>query len=136
MDSDRLLLVEDNNDVREVFRMILTSHGYDVIECADGASAVDQAKRNTPSVAIIDVGLPDINGYQVAKRIRQIESESARRPAILVALTGRAGAPSRRQSIEAGFDLHFAKPVELKTICAEIKALQIAARYNERSEAA
>ena len=136
MDSDTLLLVEDNNDVREVFRMILTAHGYDVTECSDGESAIHQAQQCKHDVAIIDVGLPDMNGYQVAARIRKLEHERAKRPAILVALTGRGGAPSRRQAFEAGFDLHFSKPVEIKTICAEINAMQIAARYNGGSEAA
>ncbi len=136
MDSNKLLLVEDHNDVREVFRMILTAQGYDVTECPDGKSAVAKANDCLPDIAIIDIGLPDINGYQVASQIRQIENSSAKKRSILVALTGRGGVPSRRQSFEAGFDLYFTKPVELKTVCAEIKAIQIAARDHDKSDAA
>ena len=136
MISEKLFLVEDNDDVREVFAMILSAHGYDVVECPNGSSAVQQARQIRPTVGIVDVGLPDIDGYQVAAEIRKIERELALPPSILVALTGHGGAPSRRQAYEAGFDLHFAKPVELKTICAEIKNLQNAAQFNNQRKAA
>lgn len=118
----RLMLVEDNNDNREVFAMILSAYGYSVTECADGSSAIQQASEQLPNVAIIDIGLPDLNGYEVAKAIRSLSgSQNAPEP-LLVALTGRGGAPSVAQSKSAGFDLHFSKPAEIKKIHAEIES--------------
>ena len=123
--SQRLLLVEDNNDIRNAFAYILMSFGYDVAECADGASAIAEATKRPPEVAIIDVGLPDIDGYKVASAIRRIEKRiGCQTHSVLVALAGDEQLPTPQQSKQAKFDLYFAKPVEPQTVCAEIQELQ------------
>ena len=133
--ANKVLLVEDNHDIREVFAMILATFGYDVTECAEGLTAIEKATELRPDVAIIDVGLPDIDGFGVACGLRELEMQRGQgERAILVALTGRDGAPTRRQTRKAGFDLYFTKPVELKTIHADIQT-RVAERTLQRDAA-
>ena len=122
---NRLLLVEDNSDIRESLGLIFSTSGYQVTECANGATAIEEAIRALPAVAIIDVGLPDIDGFKVAAKIRQIEKRrQVPNPAILVALTGRDPAPTRRESSSSGFDLHYTKPVEPTALVEEIELIK------------
>lgn len=104
-----VLIVEDHRDARTTMRMLLTlHHGHVVHEAADGASALRIALENPPEVALIDVGLPDMSGYEVARRIR-----AALGPAIvLVAVTGYGSPDDRRLAHDAGFDFHLVKPVD------------------------
>jgi two-component system, chemotaxis family, CheB/CheR fusion protein len=106
----RIVLVDDQADSREMLRMLLESRDHLVIDVEDGRSAIDVITREKPDVAFIDIGLPAMNGYEVAQRIRD-------RPALddvlLVALTG-YGAPSDISAARAaGFDEHVIKPAEL-----------------------
>src|SRR5205085_8839618 len=81
-----VLLVEDNRDARTTLRLLLTlAYGHTVLEAADGPSALDVALKNRPDVALIDVGLPGLSGYEVAQRIREALGPEAM---YLVALTG------------------------------------------------
>ena len=108
-----VLIVEDHRDARTTMRMLLTlHHGHVVHEAADGASALRIALENPPEVALIDVGLPDMSGYEVARRIR-----AALGPAIvLVAVTGYGSPDDRRLAHDAGFDFHLVKPVDPKAL--------------------
>ena len=106
----KILLVEDNPDARTTLRMLLTiAYGYTVYEAADGASGVQSALDLRPDVALIDLGLPDLDGHEVARRIRAVLDRNA---ILLVALTGYGSAEDRRRTHEAGFDVHLVKPVE------------------------
>jgi two-component system CheB/CheR fusion protein len=109
-DRCRIVLVDDQEDSREMLRMLLESRDHIVIDVADGPTAIDVITRERPDVAFIDIGLPAMNGYEVAQRIRD-------RPGLddvlLVALTG-YGAPSDVSAARAaGFDEHLIKPAEL-----------------------
>lgn len=105
-----VLIVEDNRDARTTMRMLLTiAHGHTVHEASDGASGVRAALELRPDVALIDLGLPDVDGYEVARRIR---AEPDARGITLVALTGYGTPEDRRLTQEAGFDAHLVKPVE------------------------
>src|SRR5205823_789071 len=88
----QILVVEDNVDAREMLREILSMQGHDVRAAADGTSAVALARERDPAIAIVDIGLPDIDGYEVA---RQLRTQSNGRIA-LVALTG-YGQPGDKQ---------------------------------------
>jgi CheY-like chemotaxis protein len=103
-----VLVVEDNADVAGMFVILLQSMGHSVQLAVDGASALDVARQFQPDVAFIDIGMPDMDGYEVAKRLRQQING-----AVLVALTGY----SRREDIEAakraGFDRHLVKPARI-----------------------
>jgi CheY-like chemotaxis protein len=106
----KVLIVEDNRDARTTLRMLLAlAYGYAVLEAADGASAVQLALDERPDVALIDIGLPGIDGFEVARRIR---TSLGRDAIFLVALTGYDAAEDRARTEAAGFDLHLVKPVE------------------------
>ena len=103
----RILIVEDHDESRVVMRLLLEQHGHEVHEAADGTRAVELAAALRPDVALVDVGLPGLDGYEVARRIR-----SALGPAIrLVAITGYGRDEDRADALGAGFDLHLLKPV-------------------------
>lgn len=104
----RVLIVEDNDDARLMLHHALELAGHGVHEAVDGPSGVEAAIRLRPDVAFIDLGLPGLDGYEVARRIR-----AALGPHIcLVALTGYGTDEDRRRSLEAGFDLHHVKPID------------------------
>src|SRR5688500_16448509 len=105
-----ILLVEDHRDSRTTMRMLLTlHHGHVVHEAADGASAVRLALETRPQVALVDVGLPDMTGHEVARHIRAALGPDG---IVLIAVTGYGSADDRRLAEEAGFDFHLVKPVE------------------------
>jgi PAS domain S-box-containing protein len=105
----RILVVEDNADGREMLRTMLELRGHQVHEAAEGQSAIEQALELRPHAAIIDIGLPGIDGYAVAERIRANESTRHMR---LIALTGYGTEQDQRRAKAAGFDAHLTKPVE------------------------
>ena len=103
----RILVVEDNVDGRAILRTILEADGHEVYEAGDGPSGVETARAVRPDVALIDIGLPGFDGYEVAKRLRDEQGNSIR----LIAVTGYGQAEDRRRSCDAGFDVHLVKPV-------------------------
>lgn len=105
----RVLLVEDNADVREMFRLNLELEGHEVHEACDGTAGVRMADALQPDVVVVDVGLPILDGYEVARRIRALPTGKTPR---LIAMTGRAYPDDLRDSKAAGFDAHLVKPVE------------------------
>jgi signal transduction histidine kinase len=104
----RILIVEDSDDAREMLRVVLTLRGHDVIEAKDGPGGVEMAERMRPDLALIDVGLPGFDGYEVARRIRRLGPKAIR----LIALTGYGRPEDRVRAQEAGFDRHLVKPVD------------------------
>ncbi|MBI3947388.1 MAG: PAS domain-containing protein [Armatimonadetes bacterium] len=110
LDGRKILLVEDNADAAEVLGMLLEAEGHEVVVAHDGPAAVHLAEAYLPEAALIDIGLPGMDGYEVARRLR-------RNPALngtkLVALTGYGQDEDRERSREAGFDEHLVKPVDL-----------------------
>jgi two-component system, chemotaxis family, CheB/CheR fusion protein len=109
-DRCRIVLVDDQADSREMLRMLLESRDHTVVDVEDGPAAIEAIMRERPDVAFIDIGLPQMNGYEVAQRLRtQPELDDV----LLVALTG-YGAPSDISAARAaGFDEHLIKPAEL-----------------------
>ena len=108
----RILVVEDNEDVAEVLRELLLLDGHTVEVAGDGASALAQAPAFDPSVVLVDIGLPDLDGYEVGRRLRAILP----RAITLVALTGYNTPDDKRQAAEAGFDAHLVKPIDHGTL--------------------
>jgi signal transduction histidine kinase/ActR/RegA family two-component response regulator len=113
-----ILIVEDNEDARETLRILLELAGHRVETASDGAAGLEKALAMQPEVALIDVGLPKLDGYEVARRIRA--SNGIRRP-FLVALTGYGLPEDRQRAFDAGFDAHVVKPVDNATL-AEVMA--------------
>ena len=103
----RLLLVEDHEDGREALATLLRRMGHEVQQAATGAAGIEAAARRPPDVALVDIGLPDMEGYDVARRLRESMGDRV----LLVALTGYAQPRDRDRSAAAGFDAHLVKPV-------------------------
>lgn len=118
----RVLVVEDGADARDILRVALEQAGYEVFEATGGAEAVEAAERFRPQAAIVDIGLPVFDGYEVARRLRSLPQGAGM---LLVAVTGHGQPEDRRRAQAAGFDLHVVKPVEpsrLEEILATIPA--------------
>lgn len=114
-----VLLVEDSPDVRRGMERLLKMWGHRVVVAPDGVRAVERAVADRPDVALVDVGLPDIDGYEVARRVRAATGGG---DIYLIALTGYGQPEDRRLAEEAGFDRHLVKPVppkELRLILAD-----------------
>lgn len=106
----RILVIEDNDDARETLIEFLSMGGNDMHGAADGPSGVDAALRLAPDVALVDIGLPGFDGYEVA---RQIHARHGRPDMLLVALTGYGQPEDRERALKSGFDAHLVKPVNL-----------------------
>lgn len=104
----RILLVEDNPDARRMLRLVLELDGHDVHEAEDGITGLAQALHIRPDIAIVDIGLPGLDGFELARRLR---ATHAGRGMLLVAVTGYGQPEDHKQSREAGFDAHLVKPV-------------------------
>jgi CheY-like chemotaxis protein len=121
-DRKRVLVVDDNDDAAEMLELMLHAE-YDTTVANDGPSALALAERLTPDVVILDIGLPGMSGYDVARELRK--RPSARRLE-LIALTGWGSHEDKQKALEAGFDLHLTKPVDrdrLYGALAELAAL-------------
>jgi CheY-like chemotaxis protein len=107
-----VLIVEDNPDGRESLRWLLTLLGYDVEVANDGSEGVEKALHDDFDVAIVDLSLPKLNGYQVAQRLRRALGQRIR----LIAYTAYDHDDAVRQVHEAGFDAHLVKPANLEDL--------------------
>jgi CheY-like chemotaxis protein len=108
LSARRVLIVDDHFDTREIYGLLLRGSGYVVYEAADGRSALDVVEHTRIDVAILDIGLPDMDGYQVARRIRSDESHAGM---VLIAVTGYGSPEDRERARLAGFDRHLVKPI-------------------------
>jgi PAS domain S-box-containing protein len=117
----RVLVVDDNVDAAETIAMVLRLYGHQVSCVYDGPSALTAAEQDPPDIMVVDIGLPGINGYEVATRIR----EDPRLKAIpLVALTGYGQAQDRVLARRAGFDAHMTKPVDPEKLDEYLRSAQ------------
>lgn len=105
----RLLLVEDNPDAREAMRDLLEDWGHAVETESDGRRAAARILELRPDIALVDIGLPGVDGYQVARQVRQAAEGAG---LMLIALTGYGGSQQRKDALDAGFNLHLVKPVD------------------------
>ncbi len=110
----KVLLVEDDDDNREMLLLLLRRRGLDVHAAANGTEAIRLLEEISPRIAVIDIGLPDIDGYEVGRRARQRFGDKIR----LFALTGYGHAEAKRKTREAGFDAHLTKPLDPRRLQA------------------
>jgi CheY-like chemotaxis protein len=116
--SKRVLVVDDNRDAAASLAMLLHTGGHEVRVAHDGPAALATAELFSPQAVILDIGMPGMNGYEVARRLR---SQPGLPRLLLIAMTGYGQDEDRRRSREAGFDHHLVKPVDLEAI-AELLA--------------
>jgi len=126
----RILLVEDNADAREMLRTLLDMAGHETYEAGDGLEALARAREVKPQVALVDLGLPGIDGLELASRIRSLPQGDGM---VLVALTGYGQPHDRQRTRDAGFDFHVVKPVA-SDVLRDVLALA-AARVGARTVA-
>ena len=105
----RILIVEDNADARESLQMLLQLAGHEVQTAADGPSGLHKIEAFRPDVALIDLGLPGIDGYDLVRRVRGLPQTQATR---FIAVTGYGQVEDRLRALNAGFDVHLTKPVD------------------------
>jgi CheY-like chemotaxis protein len=110
-----VLLVEDNQDARDMMAMLLELRSCTVYPAANGPDGIALAIARQPDIALVDIGLDDMDGYAVARALR---SDPLTAHIVLVALTGYGSAEDRQRAFEAGFDHHFAKPIRLEDLDA------------------
>jgi signal transduction histidine kinase len=113
-----VLVIDDNADGREMLRCLCELLGHRVTEAGDGEAGVARALDERPDIAFVDIGLPTIDGYEVARRVRAGLGHQTR----LVALTGYGSDQHRALALEAGFDTHIAKPIDVAQLRREIAA--------------
>ncbi len=102
-----VLVIEDNDDARAALVALLELEGYVVDGAADGTKGIEMVRAKSPDAVLVDIGLPGLDGYEVAKRLQTLD----RRP-FLVALTGYGQPEDRARAQQAGFDAHLVKPVD------------------------
>ena len=102
------MLIEDNDDAREVLSLALRLKGHVAHVARTGREGIELAGRVAPDVVIVDIGLPDLSGYEVGKHLRDVLGPGFR----LIALSGYGQPDDRRRTTEAGFDLHLVKPID------------------------
>lgn len=120
----RILIADDNRDAAESMSMVLRLMGNEVRTVHDGVQAIEEAAAFRPDVLLLDIGMPRMNGYDVARRVR---AQRWGGDMILVALTGWGQDDDKRKAIEAGFDQHFTKPVNPGVLEKLVKGLHAAA---------
>ncbi|MBN1237176.1 MAG: PAS domain S-box protein [Gammaproteobacteria bacterium] len=109
----RILVVDDNVDAAETLAMLLEAEGHVTGVVHDGPSALREIERFEPSVILLDIGMPNMDGYQVCREIRR---KPRGRDIVVAALTGWGQEEDRRRSVAAGFDAHLVKPVEIESL--------------------
>jgi CheY-like chemotaxis protein len=107
--APHILIVEDHPDGRETLRILLELLGYEVAVAVDGPQGVQKALAEQPEVALIDIGLPNLDGYQVAEKLRARLGSKI----LLIACTAYGQPEDRRRALAAGFDAHLVKPLDL-----------------------
>ena len=109
----RILIVEDLPDARDSLRVVLELLDYEVEVAADGVEGVRKALAWRPDVAVVDIGLPRLSGYEVAKQVR---SELGNK-VVLIALTAYTSPEDRQRAYDVGFNVHLPKPADVEELC-------------------
>jgi CheY-like chemotaxis protein len=125
----RILVVDDNRDSAAMLAWLLTVSGHETHTAHDGVEAIEAATRLRPDVILLDLGLPVVDGYESARRIRERHNDTSR--PLLVALTGLGQEEDRRRSREAGFDAHLVKPVDARALGALLAELGAGSRMDD-----
>jgi DNA-binding response OmpR family regulator len=116
MDSRRILVVDDNADAADSLGMLLQVRGDEVRVAYDGLAALELAGEFKPEIVLLDIGMPKISGYDVARRLRQERGDSI----FIIAISGWGQDEDRKRARDSGFDHHFTKPVDFEALLALI----------------
>jgi CheY-like chemotaxis protein len=114
----RILIVDDNADIRSTTMRLLRTFGCEAYEASGGVQGIEAVGKHAPDVALIDIGMPNMNGYEVARHIRQSPAADG---ITLIALTGYGQEEDRLRAMEAGFHAHLVKPIDLDQLSHVLK---------------
>jgi CheY-like chemotaxis protein len=109
----RVLIIEDSHDTAETTRLLLKLSGHEAQTASSGREGLAAARQFRPRVVLCDIAMPRMSGYEVARALRQ---EPSLGPLYLIAVTGYGRAEDQQQALEAGFDLHLTKPVDIDVL--------------------
>ena len=109
--SEKILVIEDNEQNRILMRQILTYHGYDVLEAADGLTGLEMARAHTPALILLDIQMPVMNGFMV---IRELRNNPELRKIKVIAVTSFVMKGDREKALQAGFDEYVTKPIDTR----------------------
>lgn len=115
-----VLLVEDNEENREIYATILSHSGYEVIEAADGREGLRLARERSPGVILLDISIPHVDGWEVAERLK---ADPSTRDIIIVALTAHALPEDHERARRVGCEGHLTKPVRPRRVLEEVERL-------------
>ncbi len=115
----RVVIADDNRDAGDSLALLMQLEGHDVTVVTDGASAVRAIENGLPDVVVLDIGMPHLNGYEVARQVRAQRLKTI----TLIAVTGWGAEADKVKAFDAGFDYHFTKPVEPDELCALLRRL-------------
>ena len=115
---EKILVVEDNEQNRILMRQILTYHGYDVLEAADGLTGLEMARAHMPALILLDIQMPVMNGFAV---IRELRNNPELRKIKAIAVTSFAMKSDREKALQAGFDEYVTKPIDTREFPEVVK---------------
>lgn len=116
--SRKILIVEDNQDSRELVVKILKNKGYQIVEAVDGEQALSKAKTEQPNLILMDISIPKIDGFEVTKKLKAMD-EFKNIP--IVALTAHAMKGDREKFISAGFEGYISKPIDIRELPEQVR---------------
>ena len=117
-DRKQILYVEDNQDNRLLVRRVLSSEGYDVVDASDAKSALEKIKMIQPDLILMDINMPDVDGYTLTSQIRQTPGYAS---VPIIAVTANVMRGDREKSLEAGCDGYIQKPIDIDTLAQQIE---------------
>jgi DNA-binding response OmpR family regulator len=120
LEDVRVLVIDDNLDGADILGFLIEEHGGLVRVAYDGASGLLAAEEFEPEIVLLDIGLPDMDGYEVCRRLRAVAGRDMR----IVALTGWGQDRDKQRTIDAGFDAHLTKPADPRQLAETIRALK------------
>lgn len=113
--GNKIVLVDDNKNACQLLDLVLSKRGFNVLQAHDGQSGLELIRQEKPEFAIIDIGLPVLNGVEL---VRELKAEDASTATFCIALTGNVTEGSEEQARAAGFDAHFLKPIKPSTLAS------------------
>jgi two-component system cell cycle response regulator DivK len=115
----KILVVDDNQDSRELVVKVLKNKGYEMVEAVDGEEAIEKAIAERPNLILLDISIPKLNGYEVTQKLKDME-EFENIP--IVALTAHAMKGDRKKALEAGCEGYITKPINVRELPAQVKS--------------
>lgn len=130
----RVLVVDDNHDSANSMGYLLEAAGFEVETCYDGPSAVEAARRKRPDACVLDIAMPGMDGYELARQLRELSPD---RPPVMATMTAYEDYAHLERAVDAGFDLQFTKPADHREVAAELElCVRNGTTFNDRGEQA